>query len=473
MAKNVNKINKKPVEAPVVETPAENAGNTSTQILTPSKVKGLTQGEKVAYLTGVQKEREYMMKDSNTPESIINGLTIVAQSTILDIAVGEIACGTSAVGYILTKNDNNYGMLREMGKALGVTLPEFKALPAPTPEQLAEAGLSPDNVENTALVVISKDNVDKKAIEQKKAEKKIEKTEVILDPSKVETEKQLRDTIEHLLVSSKDAPAPRIQKAIDFYQSYLVLQANKAENKKEELDRVMAISRIELLRNIKNLIGNKCPFALNGIAHLLAKEAGKTKSVVPPFCLFYRATTNTSKPGSTIDDAFVADVVKLLIGWSAESQIATSEEIIKENERLIEKFSTDKTKNKNNIVVAETSIRAHKNNIEEANSIIDLINTPSFDLIDRLKEAYTSEDKDSEDYKLSHRIVRNVAETYYKDVDVEKADLESLLHNTRQRAGIINNLFRDSMSRSIGYDEGNLTEVKQKEESVTTEDSKN
>jgi hypothetical protein len=61
-------------------------------------------------------------------------------------------------------------------------------------------------------------------------------------------------------------------------------------------------------------------------------------------------------------------------------------------------------------------------------------------------------------------------------MDIKKLDVDVMLKNVQQRAGIIINMFRDPLTQSIAYKESNLTdmvEVETKEEKPETEESKN
>jgi hypothetical protein len=83
--------------------------------------------------------------------------------------------------------------------------------------------------------------------------------------------------------------------------------------------------------------------------------------------------------------------------------------------------------------------------------------------VDSLIEDYKSDEK-SEKYATSHRIVDDIMKTYYPDADRNKLDEDVMLKNVQQRAGIVINMFRDSLSRSINYSESNLVEMAEKKE---------
>ncbi len=84
-------------------------------------------------------------------------------------------------------------------------------------------------------------------------------------------------------------------------------------------------------------------------------------------------------------------------------------------------------------------------------------------------ENYNGSDDTKEEYKHAHLIVDNIIKTYYKDVDQTKVDKDVLLKNVQQRAGIIVNMFRGSLSQSIAYKESNITELVEKPAEETKE----
>ena len=102
-------------------------------------------------------------------------------------------------------------------------------------------------------------------------------------------------------------------------------------------------------------------------------------------------------------------------------------------------------------------------------TINDLKN-PSFDGVDTLIEDYNGTDDTKPEYKRACLIVDTVVKTYYKDVDQTKIDKDAFLKNVQQRAGVIINMFRDPLSQSIAYNEGNIVELTEK---PAEEESKN
>lgn len=417
-------------------------------------IKGLSQGEKVAYVAAIQNERSFMMNNMEKPSpAMIEGFTVLAQATILDIAVGEIAFGTSVVGSIITANENNYKALQAMALERGVKLPEFKALPAPTEEQLKTMGIVGLLPSETRILNVDKSDVSEQAIEQKKTENAAV-AKAVSNPAEVKTKEQLKASLTAMLVKpiteGIDRPDARVQRTIKFYRGYLTIQANAAENKQEALNELKDKSRQQMLNEIATIVG-PCPFALQGTAYFLRKRANETSSPISSFCLYRRGAV-PEKDGA-IDDQYMADIVRILLIWSCNSRIAECEKSIKDQKKIVEKESG------NARVATETAIHVNETAVVELKKIIEETTNPSFDIVDNLIDNYNSEDVDSEAYKLAHRIVDNIMDTYYSDLDRSKLDKDIMLKNVQQRAGIILNMFRDPLTQSISYKESNLVEM--------------
>ena len=443
-------------QAAAQQAPAEGKVEMPTTNVNP-QTKGLTQGEKVAYLGALQTERAYMMNNIEKPSKVfIDGLTMLAHATIIDIGIGEIATGCSAVGYISTINEQNYGFFRDMAAEMGVKLPEFKALPAPTEEQLQKAGIA-GILPNAKMITIAKNNVEKSVIDKKKEE--IRATEkAVENPADVKSDEQLKASLTAMLIkpvgndeANKNRPDPRVQRTINFYNGYLTIQANNAENKEEALKKVKEKSRIQLLTEISEIVG-PCPFALSGIAKFLRNRAFETGSPISSYCFYRRCAI---EKGKDTDDQYVADLVRTILVWSCKSNIAEFNKLLETQEKNVKnEKGAAKT-------ATEAAIRYNKTQIEEMKRIIDEVSEPNFDCVDSLIEDYHSDEK-SEKYRLSHRVVDDIMKTYYPEVDRTKVDEMSMLAAVQQRAGIIVNMFRGPLNQNQAYCEANLSDIVEK-----------
>lgn len=456
-----------------VETPANEQENLSlAQVVSMSKnKKGLTNDSKVILANLVH---EAWVKDE-TYASIRDSAAIIRDAFMGDVIVTSMIEGHDVFSWIIRKDEKKYLAVKAMLAEQGITLPEFKALPAPTAEQLKIVG-AVDNAEETRVVTVTSADVSEEAKEKKKKEKAIEAANPTTNPAEVKDEKQLAASLSNLLTKSSDNIAARIKTVINFYRGYLTIQANKAENKEEELKKVKEMSRSEMLSNIAEIVG-PCPFALDGHGKLFRNLMVKNNTVITPFCLYRRTAAGTDK--SAEDDSFVADVVKILIIWSCNSAIANAERTIAECDRIVKKNQkiVDENKDKNEVAIAKSAITTWEKQKDKPNAIIaemketlQFINEPSFDSIDSLIEDYNGTDDTKSEYKFAHLIVDNIAKTYYKGVDLTKVDNDQLLKNIQQRAGIIINMFRSPLSQSIAYKEANITEMVEK---PAEEESKN
>ena len=464
MGKNNKSAAQKAAEQQAAAQKAPAEGKVEMPTTGNPATKGLTQGEKVAYLGALQTERAYMMNNIEKPSKVfIDGLTMLAHATIIDIGIGEIATGCSAVGYISTINEQNYGFFRDMAAEMGVKLPEFKALPAPTEEQLQKAGIA-GILPNAKMITIAKNNVEKSVIDKKKEE--IRATEkAVENPADVKSDEQLKASLTAMLIkpvgndeANKNRPDPRVQRTINFYNGYLTIQANNAENKEEALKKVKAKSRIQLLEEISEIVGS-CPFALSGIAKFLRNRAVETGSPSSAYTFYRRCAI---AKGDETDDQYVADIVRTILIWSCKSNIAEFTKLLETQEKNVKnEKGAAKT-------ATEAAIRYNKTQIEEMNRIINEVSNPNFDCVDTLIEDYHSDEK-SEKFALAHRIVDDVMKTYYPTVDRTKVDEDVMLKNVQQHAGIIVNMFRDPLSQSINYAESNIVEMVEKAEAPAEE----
>ena len=339
-------------------------------------------------------------------------------------------------------------------------------LPAPSKEDLEARGIKLLPSE-AAVVTVKTENVDKKAIEQKKKENEAV-AKAVENPADIADDAQLKASLTAMLVKpiaeGIDRPDARVQRTIKFYRGYLTIQANKAEDKAAAINAVKAKSMTEMLNEISEIVG-PCPFALSGTAYFLRKRAAETGMPIAAYCLYRRSAV----PGNdgAIDDQYVADIVRILLIWSCNSKIASLKQNIKEAERLIAKNEkvVEENKTASEVKVAKSAIKKWnedidkwKTEIAQLEQIVNETVNPAFDAVENLTENYKGDEK-SEGYALAHRIVDDVMKTYYPTVDRTKVDESVMLANVKQYAGVILNMFRDPLSQNIGYSKANLVEM--------------
>lgn len=363
----------------------------------------------------------------------INRFTLAGFATVLAIEVEQ-----KKSQFAIKMLEKNIEAVNTIADITGVRI-DTKALPAPNKEGVVEVPSGTIRVSTEA----------KKKI---KEEQKIAK-DAILDPTKIENEEQLKASLVAILSDMKEPrPFDRINKAVTFYTSYLTFLAGKDESTKDaKIAEIEAMSTADILRKVTEIAGANV-YSLDGICRLLRKTVSDTNSPVSAYCLFRNASINP-KTGTTIDDALVADIVKVLIIWSSEAGIAEENQKIAESNRVSEK-------NKDNIgiVNAEKEKRERfEKNKEYYQSAIDIVSNPSMDIADKFEEAY--DDDKHELHANVRRAGKNIFDTYYRGKNMNDVEKDLLKKNLKQYAGIILNMFRDPLSRSIEYTYGNLTEM--------------
>ena len=441
----MNKIGSAP------ETKEKEEAKVLTQVMDAAKSNHLSQDSKVmlAYLT-----QKRWVENPNLPAALVEGANVITDALMADTIVTSLAKGDETFTMLICRDENKYLAISAALNTMGITLPSFKELPAPSEEQLKKIGCKLLPAE-TKVVTIDKNNVDKAVIEKKKKEVAIEKKNPTTDPTKIENETQLKEALQMLLMNMKETPDARIQNAVAFYQSYLEIQAQKAENKDAEVERIKGLSRPVLLKQISELLGN-CTYALEGMGKLFSKAALESGSPVVPFKMYKTASKGTS-------DEIAAEMVRTLVVWTSESRMKNCQD-------FIDMASNDKTKKDDE--KRKANIREAENSIEECKTAIAIVTNPSFDSVNNLIEDYSSADVQSDNYRIAHRIVSNVKDLYYKKIDVAKVGMSAFLHNCQQYAGIITNLFCDPLSKSKNYDVTNIVELKETEAAAEEEGEK-
>lgn len=343
----------------------------------------------------------------------------------------------------------------EAATSLGIVINQ-KALPAPDND--GKVVIPPTAME------IPKEKKEEIKKEDAAAAKKVE-----LDPTKIDSEEKLKDSLLNILVKGEanENLYDKISKAINFYESYLGIQANKAENVEEAVNALKSKSRVDLFTEIANMLG-KCPFTLGGVAKFMYENTERTKSPVVAFCTLRDASLNKKTGMPQVEDQFLADIVRVLINWYANTEITVSKETIEGFKRDIEALKKDEKKNAKGIETGKKKIQDVEKHIEDVRSVITYVLQPSRDVVDNFVSNYT--DNKAEGYKLSRMIGSKIAKTYYPGIDVKSVDMESFVNNLQQYMGIITNMFLPAMDQFADYSEGNITELKKAEAPAESEE---
>lgn len=417
-----------------------------TQVMDAAKSNHLSQDSKVmlAYLT-----QKRWVENPNLPAALVEGANVITDALMADTIVTSLAKGDETFTMLIARDENKYLAISAALNTMGITLRPFNELPAPSEEQLKKIGiklLPGQTASETRMMTIEKKDVDKKVIEKKKSELAVQKKNPTTDPTKIENEDQLKESLQGFLMDMKETPDARIQNAVAFYQAYLELQAQKSENKDAEIESIKGLSRPVLLKKISELLGN-CTYALEGMGKMFAKAALESNSPVTPFKMYKTASKGTS-------DEIAAEMVKTLVVWTSESRMKNCQDYIDTVSKDTKKKDDEQRK---------ANIREAEKSIEECKAAIAVVTNPSFEHVDNLVEDYRSADVQSDEYRIAHRIVSNVKDLFYKKLDIAKVGMENFLKNCQQHAGIITNLFCDPLGKSKNYDPTNLVELKETE----------
>lgn len=390
-------------------------------------------------------------------ESVSNINKIVATMTVQAIALEAITCGED---FVMSLPLEQVEMIKSIceEKGIGIKI-NTKLLPAPNAEGIVE-------VPSKAI------NVDK---ETKKAA--IEEATIVeelpeLDPSKINSDEQLRKALIYTLQDTKTnvRPYDRLNAAIDLFKSYLYFHESD-ENKKKEIS---TAERATLMRDMIEKVGS-CPFSVNGFAKILYNSVASTKTPIEAFCMFRNNSLikgDGPKAGyPEIDDPTVAMFVKNIVIWTAESQIEDVKlciEGVNEGIKILEK---SKKQNKAAIEKEKAKIETYNQTIQAHNDVIALVSSPSSEIADIIPEAFVN--KEHESYKNARRTCSNILKSYFPEIksynDIKE---ESLLSNMQQYAGVIINFFRGPGEQLPNYKEAYITAWEMKEPEETDEEQK-
>ena len=448
-------VEKKPaVEEAAIEQPA-------VQVQTPSMPSGLSQDAKVAYMTGIQHRKDEMLKNGGENANHYVALTLIEDSTILDIAVTEAVVRKNPLGLIFSTNEKNWNMLELLAADMGVKIPSFKSLPKPTKEQLKAAGL--EAAPGQVVLKLEDKNVSKEAQEKKKKEQKIVdeafsgKKDYMKDHTKIENDEQLHEALEFQLGNpSITNPIERLITAAQFYRSYREALAEKSDDPQAELAKIHESTLADLLQDITTMV--KPTFVATGFGKRLGTLAEDANSIIPAFCGFKNCVINRNTGKYKYTDEEIAMFVRVLIVWYASSKVAEFSEAIKAKEENIAALKKSDEKANAKAIEAETKkIAGLNSSIKHFNSMISLTSEPSFDIVDNFIAAFNN--NDDKDHIRACAIAKEIIGTYYRDVEVPELEFDTLLLNVQQHAGIILNLFNSPVGRRDDYSAENLIDI--------------
>lgn len=400
-------------------------------------------------LLGMLNERFYRDKDASVKYNIaqdnvdkINEITAVGMVAVL---ANEVQ--TSKSQFAIAMRRTQLESIVEVAKSMKIDIDTTKLLPVPE-----------DKTGDVVALPSTSIKPSKEAKKEMEEEKKIANKKVEIDPTKIENEQQLKDTLSSILVkgNGSDRFYDKVHAAIEFYRAYLSIQAQKSENKDEELTKIKNKSQAELFSDIANLLG-KCTFTISSMAKFMYEATERSKSPVAAFCMFRDASLNKTTGMPQIEDQLCADIVKVLITWYVNNEILSSKEVIDGFKRDIEILKKDEKKNAKAIATGESKIKDVENHIEDLKKVIEYVNIPNREVIDNFKSDYV--DNKAEGFKMARMIGSKIMKTYYNDAKPKDVKMENLIHNLHQYMGIITNMFLPPLEKMADFSESNITEL--------------
>ena len=306
---------------------------------------------------------------------------------------------------------------------------------------LKELGIKADKIlalpssSDGTTTVTSKDvQIPKPVKDQMKAENKLQQEEIELDPTKIHNKTEVFKTVQYLL-TNKGAVYSNIKAAVNFYRSWLLIQA---KDDQAEKDRINARTVKDIILDIAEFT-NACPFVLKGVGGYLLRLTMTHNSIVPAFCIMRNTVRDKVTGKTTCDEQEIADICYAVVNWAANARIS-------EKKKNIEVLSADKKRNKEAIDGVNADIKA----IED---VISMLNNPNSDFADNVLDNLKSDDATV--VKHAQEAFGIIAKCYYPGTDLRKR-YTNLADNVKQLAGIITNLFRDPMSPLSNFNITNL-----------------
>ena len=314
--------------------------------------------------------------------------------------------------------------MAEVAKEIGVTI-NLKSLPAP---------------DKDGNVTITQENVKVSAETKKKLkeEKELLEENPELDVNKIENKMQLRKSLLIFLSERKD---------------YL---------EKEKADATKGMSRIQLLHNLIELVG-EAPIVMNGIGSFLYTVTATTKSPVPAFCHLKNTVTDRTTGNCEYDNHFIADVVRELVIWKANIYKADKEKSIEAVKKNLEVLKKDSKKNEKAIKDQEERLETLKDSFRVFDATISCVTEPSADPIESFMEKRAEKDQ------VAMKMFKSLTESIYRGTNLKGVKTDSLLANMKMQAGVITNMFRDPNMQFVNYKESEIPELQFMKEGETEE----
>jgi len=439
----MNKNNKKPAKAPVVENAQAEETNIAT-IIGGNKAflkdfEGMDANHVVDCLTGL---KEMVHDDphaaekfnmSNEQVQYFNEITLCGFATMIAI---EVKSGRSP--FAMAMSQHQIEAFNAVSQYTGITI-DTKALPAPSQEGVVE-------VPSTTV------KVEKKVAEAVAEEIAEAKKEIELDPTKFENDDDLFAAIKHILSTEKNAFS-KFERSVALYRAYRKIQAGDDAEKSKKIDNM---SYSEILDEIFDNI-DRVPILLNGFGKALYSKVSQFANPVVAFCMLRESSRNKTTGIPAVDDSTIADIVKVLVKYCANQYIAENEAKIEATKADIEVLSKDKKKNAEGIKNLEARIETLQKNDQHYKDVIEFVQKPDSAFADSFLDDI--EDKNSENYRAAREAFGFVTRAYYGADVAKNLNQAALKKNVQQYIGIITNLFLSPTQQIMSYKEAYVVEL--------------
>lgn len=407
----------------------------------PKQQAGLDANHQVDVLMGLKAyfhdDPSAEAKFGKDPVDKINRLTAIGFATAF---VQEAFNGDN--NWAATMRTAQLEELKAVAPMIGFTI-DSKLLPAPDDK---------GNVVVPAKAI----KVTKETKKKLEAEKKVINSKPILDPTKIENEDQLKQSLSFMLSDpSVKRPYDKMVRATEFLRSYQLLQANSNE------DTVTSVNNktiSDLLEEVRVMVG-EVPFSAVGLSHYIYSKISQFKNPIYSFCLLRNASKNKETNVVPVDDAVIAAMVRTLANWTIEPDLTKAT-------KNLERAKTELAAGN----AVQEYVDAVQHNVDYSKALFDAVTNCSTDFADNLLDNLNSEDMELK--KAATATVSMILKSYYPTLDSTDAageQKDQLMHDIQQRAGIITNMFRDPLSQDIRYSETNLSYEAPKAEEKTEE----
>lgn len=416
------------------------SSNAQSEGLDPNHQVDLMRIMHETFRTDKDAAAKYGMEQSTVDK--INRITAIGQLAIFG---QEIVSAKSPFAIIMSASQLE--AFKEVGSEVGIVINQ-KALPAPD----KDGNITIQSTE----VKVSKDAKEAIAEEIKNATK-----EVIKDPSKIENEEQLVETLKYFL-STIASGYEKFATVIPFYRSYKTIKAG------EDQDAIKAIqdaSDVQILTEITEIVG-KCPFTLNGMGNFMLTLTNTYKNPVPAFVTFRNTAQNKETGVYALSDSELAGYVRVLILWAAKIRLDAVKARKVDEEKNLKALRKDEKSNLVAINAAAEKIAKFNEEIKHyEEDVLKYVAEPTSEFADNLIKGMKEKDVNA------MRAFGFIVNSYMGRNEYKKYNQEDIHNNVTQYAGIATNLFRDPMQQLSSYNVANLVEPRLIEEPAKEEET--